>query len=329
VNYAIGGYFELTLPERAEWHGRLHKLNSARNALRYYLSRKKIKQIFLPHLICNSLINALQKDAIDISYYDLDEQLQPVIPAGVHAKKPLLVVNYFGLNIAESVGTEQIVVDNSQAFFLKPSRGKAAIYSPRKFFGLADGGYLYSPGIHKVALQQSLSWNHYQAPLMRIELPAKNGLPAFRTNEERIASEPIAAMSVLTSRLLSSIDYDECRIRREKNFALLHTRLRPLNRLPIQDAEPIGPMVYPFLAGFSGLTEWLRKQHIFCATYWPEVTARVDSRSWEAHLVKRITALPVDHRWTDADMSHICRTVEAFVIAAAKNSIPERGETNA
>ena len=35
-----------------------------------------------------------------------------------------------------------LIVDNAQAFYM-PHLGLASFYSPRKFFGVADGGYLF------------------------------------------------------------------------------------------------------------------------------------------------------------------------------------------
>jgi len=61
-----------------------------------------------------------------------------------------VVVNYFGLCddvVAEAQtrhAPEQIVVDNAQAFFAAPTRCRASLYSPRKFFGVPDGGFLHS-----------------------------------------------------------------------------------------------------------------------------------------------------------------------------------------
>ena len=59
------------------------------------------------------------------------------------------MVNYYG-----QISNEQIVyykqkygniiVDNVQAFFQRPVDGIDTIYTCRKFFGVSDGGYLYT-----------------------------------------------------------------------------------------------------------------------------------------------------------------------------------------
>ncbi|MGH1365021.1 MAG: hypothetical protein ACRBF0_15775 [Calditrichia bacterium] len=318
---AVGGYFELTLPHRQDYHQRALKLNSARNALRYYLARKKIDKIFLPYYICDSLIEGLRKDGVECSFFKIDTFLRPILPAGIHARKPALIVNYFGLNISDSVEEEHIIIDNSQAFFTQPARKTISIYSPRKFFGLADGGFLIGQEMHRAKLRASVSWEHYQAPLMRIELPADEGLSAFRRNERRLANEPIAAMSPLTETLLKSIDYEDCRKRREYNFSCLHRRLKHINQLEITDEEPKGPLAYPFLFNRPGLTEWLRRQRIFCAAYWPGVSDRAANNSWEAKLAACLTPLPIDHRWTDSDMSRVCLAVEAFLAKTGEEHV--------
>lgn len=328
MNKPLGGYFELTIPEGKSWHPSAVRLNSARNALRYYLARKNIRQIYLPEYICDSVIRALRKDDVKIQFYPLDKRLMPIVPEGVSALKPLLIVNYFGMNISREVPLQHKIVDNSQAFFLPAPEQAPAIYSPRKFFGVADGAYLYGCSARKGTLKASFSWSHYSANLKRMELSPEEGLQAHRQNEERLEHEPVSSMSVLTERLLRCVNYQSCKTIRERNFSLLHTRLNSLNRLELVDPKPSGPMAYPFLAKSNDLTQYLRSLNIFCPTYWSGVLSRSKPDSWATQLVKQLTPLPIDHRLNDVDITRISMAVETFCRSKGKPILTTAGAEN-
>ena len=59
-------------------------------------------------------------------------------------------MNYFGVcekvqdELLLKYNSEQLVFDHSQAFFTPPKKCLATIYSPRKFFGVPDGGLLFT-----------------------------------------------------------------------------------------------------------------------------------------------------------------------------------------
>lgn len=61
----IGGYFELELPKKLEYHRDLIKLNSGRNAFKYILEVIKPKKVYIPNYICNSIIEPLEEVLID------------------------------------------------------------------------------------------------------------------------------------------------------------------------------------------------------------------------------------------------------------------------
>lgn len=85
---------------------------------------------------------------IPVRFYSLDAAFAPADDLQPENGDWVLAVNYFGLvdNLAQSLmerfNPQQIVWDHSQAFFSAPQPGLATIYSPRKFFGVPDGGML-------------------------------------------------------------------------------------------------------------------------------------------------------------------------------------------
>ncbi len=58
-----------------------------------------------------------------------------------------LCTNYFGIKdefiTSLSKQVSNLIVDNAQSFFSNPIENIDTFYSPRKFFGVSDGAYLY------------------------------------------------------------------------------------------------------------------------------------------------------------------------------------------
>ncbi|PNS34624.1 hypothetical protein RJ60_14630, partial [Mesotoga sp. B105.6.4] len=198
-----------------------------------------------------------------------------------------------------------------QAFFTEPISGIETIYSPRKFFGVPDGAYLYSKCSMDVELQQDISYNHCDFLLKRIDLSPEEGYSSFLGNEERLDNNPIRRMSKLTQTLLSSIDYEFVRKRRNENFFFLHENLRDKNELTeLIESEAIdGPMIYPFLTRDTSLRKKLHNNRIYVATYWNDVFERADENSLEWQLAKYMIPLPIDQRYGNSDMIQVLNTI--------------------
>ena len=142
----IGGYFELELRPGKEYHTNLIRLNTGRNSLEYILRVKKYKKVYLPYYTCDTVLEPLEKLRIDYVFYRIDRKLEPVIDFDINDDEALIYNNYYGLKgatVQKLAGEDfHLIVDNAQAFFDKPLPGIDTFYSPRKFFGVPDGGYV-------------------------------------------------------------------------------------------------------------------------------------------------------------------------------------------
>ena len=82
---------------------------------------------------------------INYEFYHINEMLEPEIKQ-INNDSALLYTNYFGIKVEfiQSIikKNKNIIIDNSQAFYAEPINGIDTFYSPRKFFGVPDGGYL-------------------------------------------------------------------------------------------------------------------------------------------------------------------------------------------
>ena len=147
--------------------------------------------------------------------------------------------------------------------------------------------------------------------LKRIEFSAQEGYTLFQKNESHFDSCGLQRMSKLTERILSSIDYETCRIIRNRNFLFLQETLSKFNELDLDLDNLNGPMIYPLLNSASNLKEKLIQKKIFVATYWNDVKNRVNNDSFEFRLANCLISLPIDQRYNLKDMKIINRSTLA------------------
>jgi hypothetical protein len=310
----IGGFFELELNQGKEYHHNALALNSGRNCLRYIVRNRNIQKLLVPFYACDAIFDILEAENVEIIPYHISENFLPVLKdfQGID----LLYINYFGIctrNILKLHDSHQnIIIDNSQAFFSFPYANLDTFYSSRKYFGVPDGGYVYCSGhLDDPELEQSISFDKCDHLLRRIDQGAKDSYSSFLKIEEAIRYEPIRRMSSLTRALLRSINYEAVRQKRLENFGYLHEKLIRWNQLQIEPTSEDVPMVYPFLTSNNSLRKKLIDNSIYVATYWPDDKDRIPRGSTEAHLVSNIIPLPIDQRYGRKDMDAILNIILA------------------
>lgn len=318
---SIGGYFELELRQHGSFfHDNAVTLNSGRNAFAHILESLEVKKIHLPLYICPVMLQPLHKLQIYYDFYSINEELEPDQNFTVDSDEYVLYINYFGLKNAAAQKLAQkyanTIIDNAQAFFDLPCRHTSTFYSPRKFFGVPDGGFAYTNSDSLPSLpQDDTSFERCVHLLKRIELGASEGFSDFKSHEQEFDNRFMAGMSRLTKRILLNIDYEWVRSKRNKNFDELHTALRKFNQLsPMIDGATItGPMIYPYLCDHKHLRERLQKNNIFTPIYWPQISEMGNSSSvFESYLAEHLIPLPIDQRYGRHDMNHIVSVIKEY-----------------
>lgn len=313
----IGGFFEAEFAGKNEYHRDAIKLNSGRHALGYLLQAKKPGKLYLPYYICDSVLEPVLRLRIPYEFYAIDERFVPVLPKRIAEREMVVAVNYFGLSDGImrdlSVTHERLIVDNTQAFFSMPLQGVDTFYSPRKFFGVADGGYLYTDRTLEERIEQDISFRKYEHLLKRFEIGAEQSYDLYVKNEEAFADPAVKSMSKLTRAVLGSLDYSRAQTARQRNFRYLHESLHEINELFIENRTDQTPMIYPLLLRKKGLKQYLIKHRIYVATYWREVLNRVESDSFENALVNYLVPLPIDHRYGKEEMKQIVTIIRGFL----------------
>ena len=315
----IGGYFSLELPFHEEYHKDALRLNTGRNCLEYILRARQYRKVYLPYYTCDVVLEPFHKLKVEYEFYHIDINFELAQIITLHEGEALLYTNYYGLkqNYVEILASQygnQLIVDSTQAFYAKPIPGIDTFYTCRKFFGVPDGAYLYTDKLLYMELEQDVSWNRMSFLAKRLDLGAEAGYADFRELSEKLVGQPIKIMSELTLRLMQSIDYDDVFKQRRSNFIILQQSLGETNKLDSSLDNECVPMVYPYLPeNGEQLRQYLIKNKVFVAKYWPNVVKWTPVNSYEILLTNRLIPVPIDQRYGIDDMYLINDIIRSFV----------------
>lgn len=313
---SIGGYFSLELPlvGRGEFYPSAIKLNTGRACLEYILRNRKYQKIYLPYYTCQVILDTIQKVGIEYDFYHLNQNLEIETPLNICQNEVLLYTNYFGLKnnyvVELSKRYSNLIIDNSQAFFSRPLDGIDTFYTCRKFFGVADGAYLFTKLDLELDIPQDFSSHRMAFLLDRLDKTPEEAFSEFHNNESLLDKGQMSKMSKITEAILASIDYRAVANRRRHNFERLHRKLKNVNELSLLLQKEDVPMVYPFLAhGNDVLRKKLIANRIYVAKYWPNVERWAGISAYDTYLANNLLPLPIDQRYGDGDMDYILEII--------------------
>lgn len=313
----IGGYIEFEHYHGKEFHNNAIKLNCARNCLAYLIILHKIERIYIPYFLCDSVLKVCKKYGVEVYFYHIDENFNPIIPSVDFSNDWLYVVNYYG-QISNKIITDitekykNVIIDNVQAFFQKPVAHVPTIYTCRKFFGVTDGAYLYSDYILEDKLEKDISYKRMDFLLGRFEKTASEFYSQYIANNELFETEPVKEMSFFTENIMKSMDYKYIQEVRAENFKWLHHQLKGMNKLNL--TVPKGAFAYPLLVeNGAEIRKKLQSEKIYIPTLWPDVFNVCNENDLEYKYAKDILPLPVDQRYMKNDMEYILQKMRQFI----------------
>ena len=318
---AIGGYFNLELDSRGSFpHNDGILLNTGRNAIEYILrSLGNVTHVYVPYYTCIVVIEPLEKLGIEFSYYHIDKNLEIADQISVSKGEYVIYTNYFGIKdkyvqdlIESGIYKDHLIIDNAMAYYAPAWKDVPIAYCPRKFVGIPDGGIAYmNNGID--VLEVDVSYDRVSHLIMRYDLDAEGGYQDFHVNEDGLMGLPIKRMSQFTQALMKSIDYEQVKSIRKRNFAILHKALGESNALCLPEPDTYEcPLIYPYLCNDEGLKKYLISKRIYVATYWPNTYDWCKSGDWEWHLADCCLALPIDQRYDESDMLRIIEEIKTY-----------------
>lgn len=308
-----GGYIEFESYSGRMLHSNALPLNCGRNSLAYLIKVRKIKKIYLPYLICSSVIEICDRLGTSIEYYHINKELRPIFTKKLNRDEFIYIVNYYGQISNEEIfqmksDFERIIIDNAQSYFQDPVGSVDTIYTCRKYFGVADGSFLYTDLDMNMELEEDESFDRMRFLMGRFERTAHEFFGDYVANNKIFINEPVKLMSKLTKNLLKGIDYSKIGERRRDNFEYLNERLESVNKFGL--VVPYGAFMYPlYINNGSILRKELQNLNIYIPILWPNVIESCGKDSLEYNLSLNTLPLPCDQRYLIEDMKYIVEEV--------------------
>ena len=309
----IGGYIELDSYRLPMLHEGAVALNCGRNALAYLLRARQIKKLRIPKLICDSVTEVCKRENVAYSFYNIGFDFLPSQTVALADGEWFYFVNYYAQfdneEISEIVSKyRRVIVDQAQSYFQAPIPGVDTLYTCRKYFGVADGAFLYTDAVLEEELAQDESFERMRFLLGRYERTAAEFYGEYAANNELFYTEPIKRMSKLTRNLLHAVDYDCVKAARDDNYRTLHQLLGKQNCLRIGDRP--GTFMYPLLLeNGAKIRRELQRERIYIPTLWPDVFGWCDQSETERYMAENILPLPIDQRYGAEEMRYLAETI--------------------
>lgn len=340
---AIGGFLPLECGSGKEADGVLSlwgvaehnawMFANARSALAHLIQATDVRRLLLPAFICPELAQAASQD-VSVGYYPLNARLSPNVDALFSLLRPgdcVVGVDYFGRQpepdfCAFVADRNDILWVEDRAQALLPAQEpwtNWVLYSPRKLFGVPDGGILVclDEDVAPTAYSEECAEDRVLPRVLRRDdtLERDNALwYAAYQDVEAGMTVSCEALSATTHQILSNMDTEPVIRCRKHNFNSLAESL-PDIAFFTGEAEDFVPFGFPVrVRERDRVWKALSDRRIFAARYWPHLPS--DPAMFpEAHALSgELLLLPCDQRYDEYDM----RTVAAVFRDACTCRIP-------
>ena len=309
-----GGYIELETFHGEIFHEGAIALNCGRGALEYLCEAKSIKKLYLPRFLCASVPNLCKRISVKFEYYSINKNFEPIFQQELNDGEWIYIVNFYGQLRNEYLAVwkrkyNRIIVDNAQSYYQMPVPGVDTLYTCRKYFGVADGAFLYTDTHLERELPLDESFERMHFLLGRYERSANEFYGEYVANNKLFATEQVKKMSRLTENLLRGIDDRAVAQKRQENFDYLNAALENINELNPESVY--GAFMYPLLVP-NGVVirKKLQKEKIYIPTLWPNVLEECEKDSLEYRYAADILPIPVDQRYGTNDMEYLVEAIK-------------------
>lgn len=279
-----------------------------------------IRAMWLPDFMCDSVPELFRREGIAVREYPVGVDLLPVYDFDIEPGEWMLLADYYGQLREEDVKRARahcggrLVVDETQGFFRMPWPGADTVYTCRKWFGVADGGYLATSDGARLERELPRDESHGRMGYLlgRFERSASEFFHEAQANNDLFTDEPAKAMSPVTENILRAVDYEGAKARRDANWRVLHELLGGRNFLDLR--EPEGAFMYPFATGDAELLRSeLVARKVYVPVLWPNMLQGCKPESAAYRLARDVVPLPVDQRYGAEEMDLIINLVIDFL----------------
>ncbi len=310
----IGGFYELLLPaESFGYHKGALALSNGRACTGVIINNIDIKKCYLPNFTCNAVYHPFEDAQVPFELYNINEQMDVVNPPTLQDGEYFYYINYYGVknNIVQKLHDlygDRLIIDNTHDFFKKQQHNCWSFTSARKYFGVPDGAFLYSP----IPLQNNFDrFNLYSLEhnIERLKGNQRTSFTLYQNYEQSLTCD-IKKISIVSEKLLSSVDIELVKFKRRKNFQILHDKLGSENLFNLTSlAEDDIPFAYPFLPKIIFNKSKLYPLNIFIPTLWADPLSRKITTPFESKLASNLMPLPIDERYNAEDINFMVNQI--------------------
>lgn len=302
------------------------------NILAYLKEKSGIKSVLFPDYLCESVYQMAEKNQMEVEFYELDEQLNPILKdlqSKYDQSKAVLLINYFGLKDCKSM-VEQlrsvhkemvIILDNVQAPYemLNVTDADYTFSSFRKAFPVADGSWVLSkkdslPQYNQVNefAQYKIAASYLKAIRDQHLFKDEVYLDLFHKGEVKIDDDYQTDMTQLSKDILANMEWNRWAILRKRNAEVIVEGLKQLGITPIVEVnEKQVPLFVPIrIENRDKVRKAMFTNNIFLPVHWPVEQEYKDRLKRGADLAEDELSIIVDQRYTVSDMKRILSILE-------------------
>ncbi len=310
----IGGFFELEFPHHGTRpHSDAIALNTGRACLMVLLKYLSPAVVYVPFYSCDALLQPFEELNIEVRFYALEKNLLPKEWPILKFGEFFLWTNFFGVcgenteRIKKHYG-RQALLDDTHSFFVEGHPDYWSFTSARKYFGVPDGAFLYSPEQLNVT-QEPFSRFSLTHSLLRRLGRQEEAFESYVAYEKTLNCE-IFKISEVSDNILRGVDLSLVRQKRIENFSFLERRLDASNLLNFKREDGV-PFCYPYLPQKSIDRNALGAEGIYIPSFWRDVLSRNhEDFDFERCLSKNLLPLPIDHRYGGKDMERMVSVIQ-------------------
>ena len=320
---------------------------SGRDALYHILkdiaieNSSEFNEILIPNYICSSVASTIKDAGWNLSYYNLDNNfhIDKKDVTLIKCKKVLLLVDYFGcvdlssdIKKIRNINKDLIIIaDCVQSFFKLDSYGsdytftslrkmceiplgsivikkrKSPFYMSNQFLNSKiNPTFNYSDDYDKWYEYKFLGNLLKSFPSIFSDNCILNLLKHGEDLLDRDFQHDMAVPSYLP-KMLNAVDFDNIKIKRKANGALLHKELNRLNIKHLFNDSSVPLFVPIFIKNRDVVRKKMFENNIFPPIHWPVQTSLC------SEIVNTELSLICDQRYTDDDMLKQIYILEKYI----------------
>jgi hypothetical protein len=331
--YSIGGEFQISPSffNVKNYNDNKDKkaFSSGRSAFRAILKEARklgFNEIWLPNYICDTVPASALQEMFALKWYEIEPNFH--IKLRELQKFPnepflILLVDYFGmLDLSNEVSELHkagavVCIDKIQALYEPDSFGADYwFYGFRKFLPIPEGAFAFSRNemIIPPQLESDVGTLKVLAGLIKniaysYSLCDEAYLNLFNMSEQRLdCQEEITSTGPLFPLMLSSIDIEEAKVKRQKNYEILSNILQEygIQQLKSPEKKRCSPLAIPIaIQNRDAIRKYLISKHIYLPVHWPQK----QSQGFASFLAEHELSLIIDQRYTAEDMMNMVRSL--------------------